>query len=116
MTNYGEEKRRFVRAEENVCAWLSFPDTKAVYCTLTADLSLGGARLSTVRRVRAGERVAIHIQLLGGTVECNGRVRWANPTPDGQSVFGVSFLDLTTGSRNELTRVIAEKSHMPAMA
>ena len=102
-----EEKRRSARARTSMCAWVSFPDTEEVYCTLTVDVSHDGAQLSTLRPVNVGERLALLIQLYGGDVECCGEVCWSSTLASGPCAFGVRFLDLSAGARGQLERFVS---------
>jgi len=109
MDNLGKEKRRFVRIEEGVCAWLQFRQEGAAYGTLTVDLGSEGARFSTLRQVNVGEMLLVCLQLPTASLECKGRICWVSPEVGGQLHFGVRFLDLREVEQEHITRHISER-------
>lgn len=99
------EARRHSRYTVAVCAWLDFRCENTTRGTVSEDLSLEGARFSSMRPVAVGERVLVRMQLsrAGGPIECKGRVCWSNSLPNKLHTFGVRFVDLSEDERNGLS-------------
>ena len=112
-----EERRRFERNEVSVCVWLQFHHDCSVQATTTVDLSPEGARFHAPKRVRPGQHVMLYLQLdpVAYTVECKGKVCWANPNPSGLTAFGVRFLDLEEEEHKRIARSI-EKRQKPELS
>ena len=100
------ERRRFERTAKPVCAWLSFGGDEVTCGTLTMDLSLSGARLSTLRHVRTGDVVSVRIQLPSSCIECSAEVRWSDLASNGLRYFGVAFVGLNDLAQRHLTRFL----------
>jgi len=106
MDSVGEEKRRFFRVEEAVCAWLQFRKDGAAYGTLTVDLGIEGARFSTPKGVAVGDMLLISLQLPKCSIECKGKICWSRVDENGMLSFGVRFLDLRETEREHLTHYV----------
>ncbi len=103
-----EERRRFERNEVAVCVWLQFHHDRSVQGTTTVDLSPEGARFHASKAVRPGQHVMLYLQLdpVAYTVECKGKVCWANNSPSGLTAFGVRFLDLEDEEHDHIVRAL----------
>ena len=110
MELHTEEKRRFCRIEETICAWVTFRKDSAAYGTLTMDLGMEGARFSTLKDVCAGDHVLVFLQLPNMSIECKGKVCWTETRGDGMSDFGVRFLDLRDVEREYLGRYLHQST------
>ena len=108
MENMEGEKRRFVRVEEPVCAWLQFRRDGAAYGTLTIDVGLEGARFTSLRQVRIGDHLMVSLQLPSMTIECKGKVCWSSLDDLDTLCFGVRFLDLREAEREHLNRYLSK--------
>jgi len=108
MDSSSKDNRRFSRVEESVCAWVTFRKDSAAYGTLTMDLGTEGARFSTLKNVAIGDQVLVFLQLPNMSIECKGKVCWAEPAKDGLKDFGVRFLDLRDAEREYLNRYLSQ--------
>ncbi|MFO7775363.1 MAG: PilZ domain-containing protein [Candidatus Hydrogenedentota bacterium] len=110
-----EERRRFERHEMSVCVWLQFHHDQSVQGTTTVDLSPEGARFHAPKRVRPGQYVMIYLQLdpVAYTVECKGKVCWADSNPSGLTAFGVRFLDLEEEEHDRIAHVLHKPQRSP---
>ncbi len=103
MARATDERRRFERHGESVCAWLTY-HYDALQCgTLTEDLSADGACFSTLRRVNTGEQLLLHLQVDPMGIECKGKVCWSLSMPNGLNRFGVRFVDIRDDERDQLS-------------
>jgi hypothetical protein len=111
-----QEARRHSRHSVAVCAWLDFRCENTTRGTVSEDLSLEGARFSSMRPVAVGEPVLVRMQLdrSGGPIECKGRVCWSNSLPNKLHTFGVRFVDLSEDERNGLSTYFDK--HLPTTA
>lgn len=100
-----QEARRHNRHKVAVCAWLDFYHENTTRGTVSEDLSLEGARFSSMRPVNVGERVLVRMQLdrAGTPIECKGRVCWTASQPNRLHTFGVRFVDLSEDERGNLS-------------
>jgi hypothetical protein len=104
-----DERRRFARHDESVCAWLTF-HYDALQCgTLTEDLSAEGACFSTLRRVNAGEQLLLHLQVDPTGIECKGKVCWTSSMPNGLNRFGVRFVDIRHDEQDQLSHYLTRR-------
>lgn len=108
MDNDLADRRRYARVEEAVCTWLSFTRDCAAYATLTADLGPQGAQFCALRNVNVSEQVAIDFQFPTKTIECEAKVCWVKPAPNGRVNFGVRFVNLTGHERDYLERFLTK--------
>ena len=106
MEDTADERRRYARVEESLCAWLSFRRDGAAYGTQTMDVGPQGAQFSAWRAVRVCDRVSVHLQLPNGSIGCEGTVCWVKPADDGFFRFGVRFVDLPASERDYLERFL----------
>jgi hypothetical protein len=107
-----DEKRRYARHGESVCAWLTF-HYDALQCgTLTEDLSSEGACFSTLRPIHAGEQVLLNLQVDPTGIECKGKVCWALTMPNGLNRFGVRFVDIGDDEREQLSHYLVRRQQL----
>ena len=83
------------------------PDERSATDTVTADLSLGGARLT--RRPGIGDGPRLQVELFFGTdpvpLRCGALVARRTPTH-----LGVRFIDMQDADRERLSRILAAHS------
>lgn len=108
-----QEARRHCRHRVAVCAWLDFHHEKTTRGTVSEDLSLEGARFSSMRPVNVGDGVLIRMQLdrTVGAIECKGRVCWTASQPNRLHTFGVRFVDLSEDERGSLSNYFDGNHH-----
>lgn|GEM_PF-1129184 len=108
MTQGVDDRRRHLRRDVTLCAWLRFRGEKSPRCTRSCDLTREGARFVTLRPVAVGEPVLITLALSGTqSLECKGVVRWCRMLPNRMYEFGVRFLDLHDEEYERLDEVMA---------
>ena len=110
------DRRRFVRHDESVCAWLSFHYDSLQCGTLTEDLSSEGACFSTLRKVNSGEQILLHLQVDPAGIECKGKVCWIQPMPNGLNRFGVRFVDIRDDERDQLSHYLVRRTRQREQA
>jgi c-di-GMP-binding flagellar brake protein YcgR len=116
MTTTAQDKRTRPRTSRPVCAWLRFGTEEPPYGALSIDLSAGGARFGALRRVRAGDRVLVSVQLPFAVIECKGQVRWSKRADNGLQCFGVQFVDLQDNERAQLKRYVQQTTRPERVA
>lgn len=109
------ERRQFPRVPVVVSTLLQFLDEELVRGTTTENLSIGGARFTTRRSVKAGNKVEMELQLepTSFPIRCKGTVRWSIADPEGISTFGVHFSDLPSDERDRLEHYLAKVQKGP---
>jgi hypothetical protein len=110
MDNKSEDRRRHVRVNREVCAWLSFHEDCAAYATLTEDLGPLGAQFCASRSVGVSERLLIDFQFPSKNIGCEANVRWVRPAPNGKVNFGVQFVNLSNGEREYLLQFLSKSA------
>lgn len=85
-----------------------FPGEDGRRVAYTVDLAPEGARFTCDRLVDLRSLVLLRLQLENPstTIECKGRVCWSRRTSNGESQFGMRFLDLTDDERELLDRYL----------
>jgi hypothetical protein len=112
-----KERRHHQRHGVPVCAWLEFEREDAVRGMVTVDLSPEGAQFASLRPVRKGEPLLVSLQLEPGaqSIECKGRVCWAESMPNGLSHFGIRFTDLHYDECERLEQYLDETERKTAL-
>ena len=112
------DRRRHARVRAHVCSWLQFQDDPVPWGMVCLDLSEEGAQFSAVRPMAFGASVLIHLQLepFAGTLECKAKVCWTTLMSNGLYHFGIRFMDLSQGERDDLSRLVAERQRTAVFA
>ncbi len=112
------DRRRYQRFELSVCVWLRFHNDPSVHATTTVDVSPEGARFTANHRARPEEHVLLYMQLepVAYTVECKGKICWAEAQPTGGTAFGVRFLDLGDEEHDNIVRTIEHEWNRGAVS
>jgi len=105
------ERRRCPRKDTAVCVWMQFRRQPSVCGVTTSDLSPEGARFTAPLPVRPGEHVMLYLQLeqVAYSIECKGKVCWAESQIGGETSFGVRFLDLRHEEEEQLRETLGPR-------
>ncbi|MBD3246953.1 MAG: hypothetical protein GF333_08125 [Candidatus Omnitrophica bacterium] len=98
-----EEKRTHPRAAVSFPIECSLQSEKAVFYTVSTDLSLGGTRIVTEEPFREGKELTLRINLIERTVKLKAQVRWSGRgTNSHRFVAGIQFNECTGENRQIL--------------
>lgn len=117
-TMNSSNKRRHERYTVSVAAWIEFYGDTETRGSVSRDISIEGARFSSVRPTLVGEPVLVRIQL-GRTmpmIECKGRIVWTRQMQNRLHDFAVRFVDLSDHERSELHKFIMGRMQKPEYA
>ena len=76
---------------------------------LTLDLSGGGVRVISDRRIGYGEHLMVTLRILDQDIIIHGKIVRIDKKEDGKNIYGISFIDVKNRTRDRLISFIFKK-------
>jgi Tfp pilus assembly protein PilZ len=113
MTKNIEEKRKYLRLNNELKMEFTLPNSDRVYAATTKDISALGIRFETKEKLAEGSMLEIKLKVPSAQnpVHASGRIAWLkrlNLEDDAPSDVGVEFLKIEEDNKNTFLKYLCD--------